>query len=106
MNPAWTNLSAKFSLYPPPLVEDPDRFYRSGVQQAFYNNLPSPGGLSASGGEGLEPAPYLIRGEGVVVIGFHSYFSHPHLTSPVKGEGVLLKFWQAGQSRAPFDGAS
>ena len=33
-------------------------------------------------------------------------FFHPHLASPVKGEGVLLKFWQVVQPSAPFERAS
>ena len=37
---------------------------------------------------------------------FHGPFFHPHLTSPVKGEEVLLKHSQDAQSSAPFEGAS
>jgi hypothetical protein len=39
-------------------------------------------------------------------MGFHDDFFHPHLTSPIKGEEVLMELQQIEQSSAPFEGAS
>jgi len=39
-----------------------------------------------------------------MVMGFHSHFFHPHLTSPIKGEEVFSQFWQTGDQEPPSRG--